>query len=100
MILKIFLFILLLIIAMLGLTAIILRRLFHHLGLNKIFNLLKGQSGHYQHTRQSSSRQTKQRRRQTQTSSGDIIIDRRSPEEVNQKIFDENEGEYVDFVEE
>lgn len=33
--------------------------------------------------------------------SGDeVIIDRRTPDEVNRKIFSEGEGEYVDFEEE
>lgn len=30
----------------------------------------------------------------------DVIIDRRSPEEMKKKIFSKNEGEYVDFEEE
>ncbi len=100
MILKIFLLVLFLIIAMFGLVAIILRRLFHQLGLDTIFNLFRGQAAHNQHTQQKSSGQAKQRRRQTKTSSGDIIIDRRSSKEMNQKIFHKNEGEYVDFEEE
>lgn len=32
-------------------------------------------------------------------SKDDIIIDRRSREQAEQKIFDKNEGEYVDFTE-
>ncbi|MDD7461520.1 MAG: DUF4834 family protein [Prevotellaceae bacterium] len=32
-------------------------------------------------------------------SKDDIIIDRRSKEQAEQKIFDKNEGEYVDFTE-
>ncbi|WP_298455578.1 DUF4834 family protein [uncultured Prevotella sp.] len=30
----------------------------------------------------------------------EIIIDRRSPDEMNRKIFSKNEGEYVDYEEE
>lgn len=30
----------------------------------------------------------------------DTIIDHRSPNEINKKIFSKNEGEYVDFEEE
>ena len=30
----------------------------------------------------------------------ETIIDRRTPDEVNRKIFSKNEGEYVDFEEE
>lgn len=36
----------------------------------------------------------------TTTDSGDTIIDRRTPEEANKKIFAKDEGEYVDFKEE
>ena len=31
---------------------------------------------------------------------GEVIIDRRSPDEAKRKIFSKNEGEYVDFEEE
>ena len=34
------------------------------------------------------------------TSEGDILTDTRDPERVNRKIIDDNEGEYVDYVEE
>lgn len=40
--------------------------------------------------------------RQTHTSTyndQEGVIDRRSPEEANKKIFAQNEGEYVDYVE-
>lgn len=40
-----------------------------------------------------------QRMRHT-TSSGDIIEDRRTEDEINRKIFTKEEGEYVDFEEE
>lgn len=34
------------------------------------------------------------------TSDDEVIIDHRSPDEANRKIFKESEGEYVDYVEE
>lgn len=37
---------------------------------------------------------------QRQQSDGNIVIDRRSKEAKNRKIFDDNEGEYVDYTEE
>lgn len=37
--------------------------------------------------------------RRTRASSGIIIIDNRSPERANRKIFAKEEGEYVDFKE-
>ncbi len=44
------------------------------------------------------------RRRQQQyghtATDDEIIIDRRTPDEMNRKIFSKNEGEYVDFEEE
>lgn len=39
-------------------------------------------------------------RRTTTTETGDVIIDRRSPEKSQQKIFKKGEGEYVEFEEE
>lgn len=36
----------------------------------------------------------------TDRSGNDTIIDHRSPNEINKKIFSKNEGEYVDFEEE
>lgn len=37
--------------------------------------------------------------RSTRTSDGVTIIDRRSPEQANKKIFAPDEGEYVDYTE-
>ena len=34
------------------------------------------------------------------TSEGDILTDPRDPERANRKIIDDDEGEYVDYVEE
>lgn len=40
-------------------------------------------------------------RQQTGTSTdSETIIDTRSPRQTNSRIFDDNEGEYVDFIEE
>ena len=36
----------------------------------------------------------------TQTETGETIIDNRHQERENKKIFDDSDGEYVDFVEE
>lgn len=99
MILRIFLFVFLLIIVLFVLSAITIRRLLHQLGLDKILDLLKGKTDPHQY-QQGASKQTAQHRRQTQTPSGDTIIDQRTPEEANQKIFNKNEGEYVEFDEE
>ncbi len=41
-----------------------------------------------------------QRRRDYSQSCNETIIDERSPEEANRKIFPKDEGEYVDFKEE
>lgn len=41
-----------------------------------------------------------QRRRSEDKNCDETIIDERSPEEVNRKIFPKDEGEYVDFKEE
>ena len=49
--------------------------------------------------RQQSSQQPKQRRT-TRTADGVTIVDQRDPNKTNKKIFAQNEGEYVDFVEE
>ena len=45
-------------------------------------------------------RQTKQQWSGGQTTDDEVIIDRRSPDEANRKIFSKSEGEYVDFEEE
>lgn len=37
--------------------------------------------------------------RQTFTPNGDIILDNRTPEQANRKIYAKDEGEYVDYKE-
>ena len=49
--------------------------------------------------RHQQERQQQHTRRTTQTSRGVTIIDDRSPDVANKKIFDKDEGEYVDYVE-
>ena len=49
------------------------------------------------HTR---SGDAQQQQTTTRTSDGVTIIDRRSPEETQKKIFAPDEGEYVEFTEE
>jgi predicted Holliday junction resolvase-like endonuclease len=46
------------------------------------------------------STQYSQSSRHTQTSTGETIIDHRHQERENRKIFNDTDGEYVDFVEE
>mgnify|MGYP002626337438 CR=1 FL=1 len=50
---------------------------------------------------QGQSRQPRKKRntRTTRTADGVTIVDHRSPEETNKKIFSKNEGEYVEFEE-
>lgn len=44
--------------------------------------------------------QNSEQPRTTQTATGETIIDNRRQERENKKIFDDSDGEYVDFVEE
>ena len=46
-----------------------------------------------------SGKQQQQTRRTTRTAGGVTIIDDRSPDQRNKKIFAQDEGEYVDYVE-
>lgn len=48
-------------------------------------------------TQDNATRQAGQRT--TTTDSGDTIIDTRSQEQANKKIFSKDEGEYVDYTE-
>lgn len=85
-----FLFIILLgIFIVVGVVAYKIYRTFH--SVKKQFKGFRGQDN--------GNRQDRQQYRQT---SGDdeIIIDRRTPDEMNRKIFSKNEGEYVDYEEE
>lgn len=85
-----FLFIILLgIFIVVGVVAYKIYRTFH--SVKKQFKGFRGQNN--------GNGQGRQQYRQT---SGDdeIIIDRRTPDEMNRKIFSKNEGEYVDYEEE
>lgn len=85
-----FLFIILLgIFIVVGVVAYKIYRTFH--SVKKQFKGFRGQDN--------GNGQSRQQYRQT---SGDdeIIIDRRTPDEMNRKIFSKNEGEYVDYEEE
>lgn len=44
--------------------------------------------------------QQSNQRRTTRTADGVTIVDKRDPNKANKKIFAQDEGEYVDFVEE
>ncbi len=61
----------------------------------RLFKKMTGQAGSNRNGRRQQGNY-----RTTQTSEGVTIEDRRSPDEVNQKIFAPGEGEYVDFKEE
>lgn len=85
-----FLFIILLgIFIVVGVVAYKIYRTFH--SVKKQFKGFRGQDN--------GNGQDRQQYRQT---SGDdeIIIDRRTPDEMNRKRFSKNEGEYVDYEEE
>ncbi len=85
-----FLFIILLgIFIVVGVVAYKIYRTFH--SVKKQFKGFRGQDN--------GNGQDRQQYRQT---SGDdeIIIDQRTPDEMNRKIFSKNEGEYVDYEEE
>lgn len=86
-----FLFIILLgIFIVVGVVAYKIYRTFH--SVKKQFKGFRGQD----------RQQYGQGRQQYRQTSGDdeIIIDRRTPDEMNRKIFSKNEGEYVDYEEE
>lgn len=81
-------------------TIALLRTLYHRSGLSYIVNMFRQKPQDEQSQQQSADGQHRSGTRQTRTSSGNIIIDRRDPEKANRKIFDDDEGEYVDFKEE
>lgn len=92
-----FLFIILLgIFIVVGVVAYKIYRTFH--SVKKQFKGFRGQDNGNGQDRQ----QYRQGRQQYRQTSGDdeIIIDRRTPDEINRKIFSKNEGEYVDYEEE
>jgi ABC-type multidrug transport system fused ATPase/permease subunit len=49
---------------------------------------------------QGAQREYQSTTRHTRTETGETIIDNRHQERENKKIFDDSDGEYVDFVEE
>ena len=58
----------------------------------------KGDPNRTTHNQQE-KKQQQQTRRTTRTASGVTIIDDRTPDVANKKIFEKNEDEYVDYVE-
>lgn len=99
-----FLFIILLgIFIVVGVVAYKIYRTFH--SVKKQFKGFRGQdNGNGQDRQQYGQgrqqyRQGRQQYRQT-SDDDEIIIDRRTPDEMNRKIFSKNEGEYVDYEEE
>lgn len=65
--------------------------------INKVRTFTKNFSGQQNTTTGDSTRTSGQRT--TQTSTGDTIIDTRSPDQMNKKIFGSDEGEYVEYEE-
>ena len=62
--------------------------------------LMTGRKRQQYSTRQSANTtQSEQYSQTTQTSTGETIIDNRHQERENKKIFDDSDGEYVDFEE-
>ncbi len=68
----------------------------------RLFNTLRQTVGQFgrQGNNRSKSNSAHTQQRTTTTSDGDVIIDSRIPEQSQQKIFKQGEGEYVDFKEE
>lgn len=70
------------------------------------YNTSQHQQSSQNNTRQRSDSQSTARQshsessRQTRTSTGETIIDNRHHEREERKIFDDDEGEYVEFTEE
>ncbi len=69
-----------------------------------LFRDINGQSGRYDNTYGSgtdnrSSSRTGSTRASHTTPTGDVIEDRRTEDEINRKIFTQEEGEYVDYEE-
>lgn len=68
--------------------------------LNKVRAFAKKFSGQQESANGTSNKSSHTAsQRTTQTSSGDTIIDTRHPDQVNKKIFSNDEGEYVEFEE-
>lgn len=68
------------------------------------FRDINGQNGRYNNTYGSgtdnrSGGRTGSTRASHTTSTGDVIEDRRTEDEINRKIFTQEEGEYVDYEE-
>jgi hypothetical protein len=79
-----------LIIFLIGLVAVLVMA---YKGI-RLFRKMTGQGGFGPRQQQKSNTY-----RSTQTHEGVTIEDRRSPDEVNKKIFAPGEGEYVDYTE-
>lgn len=60
----------------------------------------RAQSAHSSHSAQNTQREEYEpQARRTQTATGETIIDNRHQERENQKIFDDSDGEYVEYTE-
>ncbi len=75
-------------IIMIVFTVFFLKRFF-----GSVRNMKEQMNGRYRNTKQGYGQQRTY-------PNDEMIIDRRTTEQANQKIFDKNEGEYVEFTEE
>lgn len=66
----------------------------------RILSTFRNFSGRFKNTRSNMGGSTRHRQTYTNATDKETVIDRRSPDKANKKIFSKNEGEYVDFEEE
>ncbi len=100
------LFLLFLFLAILLVVAAVIRFLYHKTGLSALVDLLRGKvpasrrCGGQTAGGGGTGGAAGGAQRRTTTATGEVIIDRRDPQQANRKIFDKDEGEYVEFSEE
>ncbi len=99
-------FLLLLLFLLLAIILVVLaviRFLYHKTGLSALVDLLCGKvpaNRRFGGQTAGDGGTAESAQRRTTTATGDVIIDRRDPQQAIRKIFDKDEGEYVDFSEE
>ena len=97
---------LVILIAFLVVVAIVLSVVVYYMrkGIRFVKRVANGEAAkdYFKHQGNSRKQQRGQRQtnRTTRTADGLTIVDNRSPEKANKKIFAQDEGEYVDFTEE
>lgn len=97
---NILLFLLFIFLAGIFIIILLVRNLLRASGLDQLFHLFGQRPGGNTRHQGSTQRQQNPEQRHTTTATGEVIIDRRTAEEANQKIFHQDEGEYVDYKEE